>query len=105
MKDKRRSGGQRSAAGVSAKRTGGPFVPGWKALRSAFVNDSVKTSCKYPCFIYMTWSSSGKYKAGYLQGGVGGSFFQRYRQRGWEGSHKVIWRFISSWAWLAVWIY
>lgn len=93
--------GDRNAAGDPKAAPVSPLSPGWKALQCAFVNRCVKTSCKYPRFIYMTWSSSAKCKAAYLQAwGRGGAVSFRDPQRGWEGSHKVIWQFLSSWAWL-----
>lgn len=58
---------ERSAAGDRTATPASPFVPGWKALRRAFVNRGVKTPCKYPSFINMTWSSSAKCKEAYLQ--------------------------------------
>ena len=104
---KRGAEGGTGAAGDRTATPVSPFVPGWKALRRAFVNHGVKTPCKYPSFINMTWSSRAKCKEAYLQ-----AWGAEREEGGGRGSHKVIWQFISSWAWLAVcepqeskWIY
>lgn len=62
-----RKGPEWNAAGDRTATPESPFVRGWKALLRAFVNHGVKTPCKYPCFINMTWSSSAKCKEAYLQ--------------------------------------
>lgn len=65
-------------------------------LRRAFVNRGVKTPCKYPGFINMTWRSGAKCKEAASPPGVGSSFFLRRKRRrrdrrGRGGCHKVIW--------------
>ena len=59
--------GSGAPPGIAQQPLWAPFVPGWKALRRAFVNHGVKTPCKYPRFINMTWSSGAKCKEAYLQ--------------------------------------
>ncbi|CAJ1052528.1 hypothetical protein D9C73_002460 [Xyrichtys novacula] len=81
---------ERTAAGDHTVTPKSPIVPGWKALRRAFVNPGVKKPCKYPSFINMTWSRSAKCKEALLQAWGAGSFREKGRRRGFSEPEKKI---------------
>lgn len=84
---RRREERERTAAGDRTATPKRPIVRDWEALWCAFVYHGVKTPCKYPGFINMTWSSSAKCKEVYLQA-WGAAFFRQ--EEGWRGEEEGV---------------